>query len=330
MARRVRWTRASFHDEPTTGVSDSTAPMPSGIGGAVVVVLAGPMTGHLEILPLDGGILGRGQPADIPIDDASISRRHARVVRSGPGFAIEDLGSVNGTFVDDEPVAGVQELPPNCRIRMGRHTILQFTLMDDEGMRAHAALRRSMMLDPLTCVGRRSQMERRLLEEVSFGQRHGTSATVMILDLDHFKAINDRHGHPAGDAVLVAFAELIRIAVRTEDSVFRYGGDEFCVLVRGETPAGLEFMARRICKAVRDTAFEHGGLSLRTTVSIGVGSMTFSGEPSRATCDDRTHADSEHLILVDLADRALLRAKREGRDRVCVLRREDHSDDLTL
>jgi len=296
------------------------------------MVLGGPIAGQLDTLPGEGGVLGRGSRADVAIEDSSVSRRHARIFPGDAGFCIEDLGSANGTYVDDELVEGLVQLPATCRIRLGQHTVLQFTEVDDDGLRAHRQLKRSMLIDPLTGVGKRSQMEHRLVEEVAFARRHDRAASAMLIDLDHFKSVNDTHGHPAGDALLVAFAGMLQDVVRTEDSVFRYGGDEFCVLVRGETEMGLQLMARRICSAARNLSVLHGDAELRVTVSIGVGSVIYGEEGSMHTLDDSVDsvAEPEHLQLLDLADRALLKAKREGRDRVYVARRDEMDVDASF
>ena len=325
MPPRIRWTHAAYRDAPTTGVTDTTTPPLPSRSGAALMVLGGPMAGHLETLPVHGGILGRGKTADVSIEDSSVSRRHARIGHGAAGFFLEDLGSANGTYVDDELVEGIVELPATCRIQLGNHTVLQFTEVDDEGLQAHRQLQRSLRIDPLTGVGKRSQMEHRLHEEVAYARRHDRAASAMLIDVDHFKEVNDTHGHPAGDAVLVAFAGLLEDIVRIEDSVFRYGGDEFCVLVRGETEIGLELMARRIGAAVRNLQIPHGDAVLGVTVSLGVGSVSYGEEGSMATLDDSVDAvvEPDHLRLLDIADRALLQAKREGRDRVCILRREE-------
>jgi diguanylate cyclase (GGDEF)-like protein len=125
-----------------------------------------------------------------------------------------------------------------------------------------------------------------------------------MLDIDHFKKVNDTHGHQAGDAVLAGVAGVIKWKLRETDMIARYGGEEFCVLATGTEQAGALLLAERLRKLVDGEAFKHDGLRLMVTVSIGVSTWT-------ALYKD----DFEELIR--RADAALYRAKEQGRNRVC-------------
>lgn len=162
--------------------------------------------------------------------------------------------------------------------------------------------------DQLTGLFNRREFTRRFREEYGRARRYNRSFSVMMLDLDHFKRINDVHGHLAGDEVLGAVGELLRGSTRRADIPGRYGGEEF-VVVLPETPLEeARQLAERIRRELSDTRFqgENGG-SFTVTGSLGVAALL--------------DEDSGHETLLKRVDRALYRAKKEGRDRVVVARR---------
>ena len=163
-------------------------------------------------------------------------------------------------------------------------------------------LRRLAITDWLTRAYNHRYLGPRLSEEIERARRHGEPISIALMDLDHFKRVNDAHGHDAGDTVLRAFTDRVRAEVRRHDVLVRRGGEEF-VLIMPETGAADAYLvAERVRERVAATPIVLGnGLSLdRLTVSIGL--ATWRGEPSEA--------------LQQRADAALYRAKREGRDRV--------------
>jgi diguanylate cyclase (GGDEF)-like protein len=164
--------------------------------------------------------------------------------------------------------------------------------------------------DELTGLANRRAMEKLLAEEVTRALRHGRPLSVLMADVDHFKAVNDTYGHPAGDEVLRQLARLLGQSLRSIDTAARYGGEELLVVLP-ETP-GTE--ARRVAERIRSAVAEHDfmvepeeaepTLLLRVTVSLGIASI-----PHDADSPER---------LVEIADRALYDAKRQGRNRVVV------------
>ncbi len=166
-------------------------------------------------------------------------------------------------------------------------------------------LRRLSLEDGLTGVGNRRAMDGVLRQEVARSRRHDRSLALVILDLDHFKKVNDARGHQAGDEVLVSFAARARLVLRQEDGLFRYGGEEFAAVLVDTDRDGAQILAERIVRATEATPFGAIGHRIPLTCSAGVASLTGS--------DDELGA-----ALVMRADRALYRAKHEGRNRVCV------------
>jgi len=163
----------------------------------------------------------------------------------------------------------------------------------------------SSITDPKTGLYNHDFFMRRLEEEVARCDRTGSQASVLMLDVDHFKRFNDRYGHMAGDDALEALATELKKAMRSEDAVARFGGEEFCVLaVDCDAHAALE-IAERIRECVELLRIDHGGEQLRITVSIGI-----------CMLDQRSDAKQ----VLDDADKALYASKAGGRNRCSLFR----------
>ena len=155
--------------------------------------------------------------------------------------------------------------------------------------------------DALTKLYNRRQLDMRLREATAHASRHREPLAVAVLDLDHFKSINDTYGHDSGDRVLVHFAELLRRGMRTSETAYRYGGEEFVLLLRGDAAAAVRAV-ERLRAALAAAPIRLGDAERTITFSAGVASA--SGENGFDTSD-----------IVGRADAALYRAKRAGRDR---------------
>ena len=251
---------------------------------AYLLVLAGPQFG--EMVPLAPGrdlVLGRRDDVDVQLRDDGVSRRHATLRVDGEGARLVDLGSANGTYVDGKrvPEAFVVD---GSRIQIGAHTTLKFIWADEVEAFYQVRLAEGAFQDALTGLYNRRHFDERLTSELAAAQRHGRALSLLLVDIDHFKQVNDAHGHLAGDEALKMVAFVLRGAVRKEDVLARFGGEEFCVIAR-ETPIeGARALAERIRAAVERSQFAWEGRPLGVTVSIGVtvsvGAATF--EPGQS------------------------------------------------
>lgn len=272
---------------------------------AALTVLRGELPGALFPLKADEIIIGRDTDVAISLPDHSLSRQHARICRRNSIYSIEDLGSTNGTFVDGARISGTRVLEDGCRVHLGSRTVLHFRLYDTVELEAACASYALTVRDPLTGVYNRRYLQERLWSEAAYCRRHATALSVIMLDIDHFKRINDQYGHAVGDEALRALATTLAELTRREDVLARYGGEEFALIVRGIDRNETLLLAERIrCEvASRRLAVADGSISF--TVSVGV-----------AHCESGSSGDPESLL--ETADRALYSAKYAGRNLVSI------------
>ncbi len=281
---------------------------------AFLLVLSGPQLG--EVFTLASGkelVIGRRDDSHVQIRDDGVSRRHATLVVKGSGALLRDEGSANGTWVDGARIEQAR-LEDGARFQIGGQTTLKFIWADELEARFQIRLAEGALQDPLTGLYNRRHFEERIASELAAADRHGRPVSLLMCDVDHFKAINDAHGHLAGDETLKMVAFVLRGAVRKEDVLARYGGEEFVIVAR-ETPLdGAQSLAERIRRAVEKSRCAWQGHDLGVTVSIGVtvsvgAAELVSGRTERA--------------LIEAADRALYLAKQGGRNRVVVVRLDE-------
>jgi diguanylate cyclase (GGDEF)-like protein len=297
----------SFEDDQTRverAPSEDRASAEGSRDRASLIVLAGGVVGEVHPLDVDVTVLGRGQEADVKIDDAGISRRHARIVRGPAGFLVEDLGSTNGTAVGEKRVTEPTLLRDGDRIRLGKTSVVRFSLHDELERSFHKQMYESAVRDPLTQVFNRKYLLDRLRTELSYAHRHAKSLSLLMLDIDHFKKVNDGLGHLAGDAALRALAAMLVKQLRAEDVVARYGGEEFVLVARGIPGPSTLALAERVRRAAEAMVVPWQPGSFSLTVSIGVA----------FTPDGSGFATPNELI--GAADANLYAAKEAGRNRV--------------
>ena len=190
-------------------------------------------------------------------------------------------------------------------IELGERTLIRASLQDAREQAASRKMYEAAVLDPLTGVYNRGHLETILVSEFAFAVRHRTPLSVVFVDLDHFTQVNNTFGHQAGDAVLRAVAQTVKNTIRTEDLIARYGGEEFVLVARGIDLNGSIAMADRIRMTVESAPVVVGGHAVTVTASFGV--AAYEAATPYGTVQE----------LVAAADRAVYRAKAEGRNRVC-------------
>jgi diguanylate cyclase (GGDEF)-like protein len=173
--------------------------------------------------------------------------------------------------------------------------------------KANERLRFSSEHDPLTGLSNRRYFNERVLA-VDGGRPVG--GCVLLADLDHFKRINDTYGHPAGDAVLAAMSQRLASALRENDKLVRWGGEEFLAVLGPMSPAQADLTAERLLQAVRGEPVLWNGQLIRCTISIGYASFPMPGSATDISLDS----------AISLVDKALYEAKRRGRDRACLIK----------
>ncbi len=257
------------------------------------------------VFPLHGTSLklGRGPEAEVSLDDDAVSGLHARLVRRPDGMYLDDAGSRNGTFVNDRRIQEPLRLSDGDHVRLG-NTILRFSMVDELEERALTNLFELTVRDPLTRAYNRRFLMQHLHSELAFSARQGMSLALLLVDIDHFKRVNDTHGHAVGDVVLQLVASTIQRLLRPYDALCRYGGEEFIVVIRDTSLRNAEILAQRIRRQIEALRFDVEGESESVTVSIGVTAVR--PEPG---------ADSPDTLLVAVDD-ALYEAKEAGRNRV--------------
>jgi diguanylate cyclase (GGDEF)-like protein len=186
--------------------------------------------------------------------------------------------------------------------RIIANTMEKARLMN-EIKKAHEKMAEMSTRDELTGLYNRRYCMEGLEREVSRAKRYGNHLSLCIMDLDHFKRINDIHGHPAGDMVLRGVGRMLDNCMRQSDLVCRYGGEEFVAILPDTQPNEARIVCERFRRTVAGHIFRHGGSNFRITVSVGMASY----------CSDEYKSPAQFL---EMADQALYDAKARGRDRV--------------
>ena len=269
---------------------------------AYLVVLAGASVGEMYKLESDQTIIGRGGRAQIRLLDEGISREHAQISIEAGRVTLRDLGSTNGTYCNGLRVES-RDLVDGDKILVGSTTILKFTYHDNLDEIFQKQMYESALRDGLTKAFNKKYFTDRLESEFTFSVRHATPLALVLFDIDHFKKVNDTHGHQAGDHVLTEIAALLTSTLRAEDVFARYGGEEFAVICRGSDAGQAQVVGERLRKAVEGHSFVYEKTNIPVTISVGI-----------AVLPDAAVKDASDIVA--LADQALYKSKHAGRNRV--------------
>jgi two-component system cell cycle response regulator len=273
-----------------------SAPVPA---EACLVVIYGDELGKRFPLRVPA-MIGRDAENDIVLDSAGVSRQHAAIVPAPGAWAITDLGSTNGTHVNDAPIIGTQPLESGDHVKVGG-TIFKYIAGGELEALFYAEIYRLTIYDGLTRVHNRRYFEDFLDREASRSERHERPLALALVDVDHFKKLNDQYGHVTGDQVLREVAARVSRLVRAEQLLARYGGEEFALVLPEVPPDRALVFCQRLCRVVAQEEFKVGSGGVTVTVSVGLSAFV-----TGMTRDE----------LVKRADEALYEAKRTGRNRV--------------
>lgn len=234
-------------------------------GAACLVLIYPPGPNMGRRFPLDAALsLGREPSNDVSLRDPGISRRHAQVERTTAGYRVLDLGSTNGTYVNNLRVAR-HDIADGDYLRLGS-CIFRFLAGGNIEAQYHQEIYRLSVIDALTGIANRRALEEWLQRELSQPRSLG----LVLLDIDHFKQINDRLGHLAGDMTLQQLARRLKAGTRKQDLLARYGGEEFVVCLADATREHTHEAAQRLCAAIAAEPFQYDGQTYPVTISVGV------------------------------------------------------------
>ncbi len=270
-------------------------------GCLVLIYPTGPMMGKRFPLEQDLVNIGRVQECDIVVDMDSVSRRHASLKREGERIIISDLQSTNGTYVNNHLV-DAQDLRDGDQIKIG-NAIFKFLSGGNVEQNYHEAIYRMTIIDGLTEAYNKRYLFDFLDREMARCVRYKRPLSLVMYDLDHFKNVNDTHGHLAGDMVLREITKRLSSRIRREELLARYGGEEFVVVLPETGHQGAMAFAEQLRHLVEAQAVEFEGEIINITISVGV-----------ATLQGRKVEPETFIMMVD---QNLYKAKGGGRN--CVV-----------
>ena len=270
-------------------------------GSACLVVLQGQRLGQRVDIGIEPLIIGRSPECQFQIMERSVSRQHARIWQEPSGYRIKDLDSTNKTLLNDQPIIEA-ELKDGDHVAIGS-CVLKFMERSSVEARYHEEIYQLATIDPLTGLYNRRHFLELLEREMARTASHGRPLSLLIIDLDHFKLVNDRHGHPAGDVVLKQVASTLDANISDEIIAARIGGEEFAAVLPERDVAAASAFAEQLCRAIASLELHEDAGTRQVTVSIGVAG--FSAGMANVGA------------LLAAADAQLYLAKHSGRNCVC-------------
>jgi diguanylate cyclase (GGDEF)-like protein len=264
----------------------------------------GPWMGLRHALSDKPLFVGRGEDCDVRVLDTSVSRRHARIEKIGDDYFVLDMQSTNGTYVNDKQSLPGDPIPmrDGDYLRVG-NCIFRYLASGNVEADYHEEIYRLTIVDALTQIANARYFTEFLEREVLRTVRHGRPLSLVLFDIDRFKAVNDQLGHLGGDFTLRELAACIKKVVRREDLFARYGGEEFALVLIETGQKEALLAAERIRKLVEEHPFRFDDKTFHLTISLGVAECPLDG-----TATPRE--------LMRRADENLYAAKRAGRNKV--------------
>lgn len=259
---------------------------------------------RFRLAPGRGLEIGRSPQAEVPLPEVpSVSRNHARLEHQAGVVILRDLQSTNGTAVNDRLIDRPTVLRSGDRFQVGA-VHFKFLHERDVEQAYHDAIFELVIRDGLTGVYNKRKFDEEIEREFARARRYDRDLSLILVDIDFFKSVNDRHGHLAGDFVLQQVAARMRRVLRVEQVLARVGGEEFAVVCPETDAAGAVEVAEKLREEVSREPCRSGTISIPVTCSFGVAR--------------RTGAMGAATELAAAADAALYRSKQDGRNRVTV------------
>jgi len=271
---------------------------------ACLVQIYGPTIGKKFILAGEETTIGRGEGCEIVLELDNVSRRHCTVIHKREGTSLKDLGSTNGTYLNNKEVREETPLRTGDLIKVGS-SIFKFLEGGELGSieaQYHEEIYRLTIIDGLTQVHNKRYLLEFLDREMARCNRHERPLSVLLFDLDHFKNVNDTYGHLAGDYVLREMAAALKPRIRREECFARYGGEEFALVLPESNLETALFVGEKLRKLVEEHEFVFEQKRMPVTFSGGVAEMK------------KEHDNP--LAFLKTADEQLYAAKKAGRNRV--------------
>ncbi len=277
---------------------------------AYLIEIYGENLGKKIEIETDRVIIGREARCNIVINSTSVSRKHAMIYKkyidmgnhhSMYSFWVRDLGSTNGTYVGDQPINDI-ELMNGDTIKVGS-TIFKFIIGSDIETAYFEEIYNMTIVDGLTEIHNKRYFLESLEKEISRARRYDRPLSLIMLDIDFFKKINDTYGHLTGDYVLKKMSQVIKDSIRREEIFARYGGEEFSIIMPEAPKKSAVTLAEKVRQLIEETIFSFEGHVVPVTISLGVSALDKS--------------ISSALELIAFADKNLYRAKHNGRN--CVV-----------
>lgn len=248
--------------------------------------------------------IGRGDNCNIILHDEMASREHCQVwLDEKNNIHILDLNSTNGSRIDGKHIHQAV-LQPHNRLKIGHH-VIKVEYKDADEIRQEELLQEAATCDPLTGISNRKWFEERvnlLFQSLANKKQH---IAIIMLDIDHFKQVNDTYGHQTGDTVIKSIANMLSKCKRQQDFLARYGGEEFILCLSDSTSSNTTFFCERVRKKIADISFLFDQKELNVTVSLGA-------------CVDTIRQDSTLNDMTALADKALYQSKKAGRNQTTI------------
>jgi diguanylate cyclase (GGDEF)-like protein len=263
---------------------------------AVLFELSGLNPGAVFSVHHSGVVIGRALASNIVVKEGGVSWEHAILTNRHDGFYVEDLRSLNGTFLNEARVERPILLADGDQLRLGgSNTVFKFSMMGEFEENVLRNLFALTLRDSLTHLFNHSHFDERLRGELGVAKRQGETSSVLVVDIDHFKTVNARFGHSVGDAVLKLIASTLLKLTRPEDVVARLDGGKFAVVLHATSARNALILGERVCHRVSAISLDPSVRGLVLTASVGL-----------ASAGDTEHAEP--------ADALLLRAQQASRE----------------